>query len=196
MIPIFIGMDYVEEIAYHVCASSILRRTRSPVAISPVGNANLPTDLWYRPRGAHDSTDFSNARFAVPALTGFHGWAIFMDCDVIVLEDIQELWDQRDDHYAVMVVKHQHVPKESRKFLGAEQSQYSRKNWSSLMLFNCAHAYTRDLTPRYINTAPGLDLHGFAWAPEQFIGEIKGGWNVLSTGEQLEHPECSSSLCT
>lgn len=188
MIPIFIGWDRRETVAWHVLAHSISRRASEPVTFSPVGNETLPAYLWSRKRGPHDSTDFSNARFMVPALMGWDGWAIFMDCDMVSLADIAELWAQRDPSCAIQVVKHQHEPTEKRKFLGAEQSRYRRKNWSSLMLMNCAHPACRRLTPEYVNAAPGVELHGFEWCSDDAIGEIRGLWNVLVTG-RFEHPE-------
>ena len=86
---------------------------------------------------------------------------MFMDCDMLVLEDIAKLWALRDEKYAVMCVKHDHVPKEKTKFLGAQQTKYEKKNWSSVMLFNCAKCTA--LTPGYVNSASGLDLHRFNW---------------------------------
>jgi hypothetical protein len=188
MIPIFVGWDKRETVAYHVLAHSIIQRSSYPVAITPVGNDTLPATLWTRPRGPHDSTDFSNARFMVPALTGYRGWAIFMDCDMLCLGDIVELWEQRDERYAVQVVKHRHVPTETTKFLGAPQSTYPRKNWSSVMLLNCEHPACMDLTPGFVNMADGIGLHGFGWCKAEEVGEIRGLWNVLVT-ERLEHPE-------
>lgn len=176
-IRVYVGWDSRETAAYHVLAHSIIARSSLPVAISPVGNAVLPPELWWREKGPHDSTEFSNARFMVPALAGYQGWALFLDCDMVCLDDLAELWNQRDERYAVLVRKHNHVPTESRKFLGAEQTRYARKNWSSLMLLNCAHPDTRGLTPDYVNNAAGLDLHGFAWTAN--IGEITGSWNEL-----------------
>lgn len=192
-IPVFVGYDARESVAWHVAVHSIITRTSEPVAFIPICNGILPTDIWWRGRGPYDSTDFSNARFAVPALMGYQGWAIFMDCDMLCAADIAELWAQRDPQYAVMVVKHHHQPTEKTKFLGAVQTTYRRKNWSSLMLLNCAHPACRELTPQYINRASGLDLHGFAWCPDEAIGELTGQWNVLATGPQTwEHPHLQS----
>ena len=124
-----------------------------------------------RPRGEHDSTEFSNARFMVPALCNYDGWAIFMDCDMLMLDDIGNLWDLRDDDYAVMCVHHDHVPKEETKFLGQPQTKFEKKNWSSVMLMNCAKCSA--LTPEYVNEATGLALHRFQWLDgDHLIGEI------------------------
>ena len=101
-----------------------------------------------------------------------------MDSDMLALTDIAELWALRDDQYAVQVVKHDHVPEEDTKFLGEPQTKYEKKNWSSVMLFNCAKC--KALTPDYVNTARGLDLHRFHWLNgDQLIGEIPHAWNHL-----------------
>lgn len=195
MIPVFIGYDTREVVAWHVLAHSILRRSSEPVSITPVGMSTLPHSVWWREKGPLDSTQFSNARFAVPAMMGYQGWAVFMDCDMTCYDDIASLWAQRNDDYAVMVVKHAHKPTEKRKFLGAPQTAYPFKNWSSLMMFNCAHPHTRSLTLDYINSAPGLDLHGFAWTTPEHIGELSGLWNVLTTGPtSCQHPELATSF--
>lgn len=176
MIPIYIGWDKKEPVAYHVLADSIIRNSSEPVSISPLNRDNLGRH-FHRPRGEFDSTDFSNSRFIVPHLQQYGGWAIFMDCDMLCLADIAELWNQRDDKYAVMVKKHNHVPQEDLKFLDQEQTKYDRKNWSSLMLLNCNRL--RVLTKHVVNTAPGLWMHQLRFLDDAEIGEIKGDWNLL-----------------
>lgn len=190
MARIFIGYDRTERAAYHVLAESIIRHSSIPVSITPVGSSVLPARLWSRPRGPKDSTEFSNARFMVPALAGYRGWAIFMDCDMVCLGDIAELWAQREEAFTLKVVQHKHEPQETEKFLGQPQTRYERKNWSSLMLMNCAHPGMRALTPTYVNSAPGLDLHRFSWLPDPgVIAPIRGLWNVLCGMRTIEHPE-------
>ena len=178
---IFIGYDSKESIAWHVLAHSIMRRTKTPIALTPIGNEVLNQDIWWRPRGSHDSTEFSNARFLVPYLMGYQGLAAFIDCDMLCTVDIEQLFSLYDSDYAVMVRKHDYQPTAKTKFLGQEQSRYSRKNWSSLMLINCAHLACKSLTVEYVNTAPGLDLHGFKWCDEEYIGDLPSGWNHLVT---------------
>lgn len=188
MIPIYIGFDRQETIAWHVLTASIIHRTTSPVAFIPIGNTTLARSIWQRERGPMDSSEFSSARFMVPYLNDYKGWALYMDGDMVCGDDIAALFSQRDDAYAVMCVKHRHVPREHHKFLGRTQTQYARKNWSSLMLINCAHPATKQLTPDYVNAAEGLSLHGMDWA-EGAIGAIQGSWNVLSVSRlELEHP--------
>jgi hypothetical protein len=101
-----------------------------------------------------------------------------MDCDMLMLDDIAALWALRDERFAVQVVKHNHVPREEVKFLNAAQTKYEKKNWSSVMLFNCAKCAA--LTPEFVNTASGLELHQFKWlGDDALIGEIPHRWNHL-----------------
>ena len=177
MIRVFIGFDPRETVAFHVLSQSIHARASQPVAITPVMLSQLE-DLMTRERNPLQSTDFSFSRFLTPYLCDYDGWAVFMDCDMLVLQDMAKLWALRDDNYAVQVVKHDHVPEEDTKFLGAPQTRYEKKNWSSVMLFNCAKC--KALTPDYVNTADGLDLHRFHWLDgDHLIGEISRDWNHL-----------------
>ncbi len=177
MIPIFIGYDGRETVAYNVLAHSIQARATQPVSIAPLMLSQLK-GVFKRERHPLQSTDFSFSRFLTPYLSGFSGWSVFMDCDMLVLEDIAKLWALRDDRYAVMVIKHDHVPTEERKFLNEPQSKYQKKNWSSVMLFNNARCTA--LTPDYVNTATGLDLHQFKWlGDDSLIGALPNRWNHL-----------------
>jgi len=177
MIRIFIGFDPRETVAFHVLSHSIHARASKPVAVAPLMLSQLDGLMW-RERNPLQSTDFSFSRFLVPSLCDFEGWALFMDCDMLVLDDIANLWELRDDRFAVQVVKHDHQPEETTKFLGAPQTKYEKKNWSSVMLFNCAKC--RALTPEYVNSASGLDLHRFNWLDsEGLVGEIPHNWNLL-----------------
>jgi lipopolysaccharide biosynthesis glycosyltransferase len=177
MIRVFIGYDRREAVAYNVLAQSIQRRASQPVAIAPLMLSQLRAVLT-RERHALQSSDFSFSRFLTPYLSDYEGWSVFMDCDMLMLEDITALWAMRDERYAVMVVKHVHVPRETVKFLGEPQSRYEKKNWSSLMLFN--NAACRALTPQYVNSATGLELHQFKWlAGDHLIGELPKRWNHL-----------------
>lgn len=177
MINIYIGYDGREAAAFNVLAYSIHRRASAPVAIAPVMLSQLKT-IFHRDRHPLQSTDFSFSRFLMPHLSGYSGWSLFMDCDMLMLDDVAKIWALRDERYAVMVIKHQHVPKEERKFLNEPQSKYEKKNWSSVMLFNNAHC--RALTPEYVNTASGLELHQFKWlGNDNLIGALPSRWNHL-----------------
>ena len=177
MIRTFIGYDSREAAAFSVLAHSINARASQPVAIAPVMLEQLRS-AYRRERDPLQSTDFSFSRFLTPWLCGFEGWAVFMDCDMIMLDDIANLWGLRDERYAVQVVKHHHVPKEEVKFLGEKQSKYEKKNWSSVMLMNCAKCHA--LTPEFVSSASGLQLHQFKWlASDGLIGSLPAKWNHL-----------------
>lgn len=177
MINVYIGYDSREAIAYNVLSHSIQRLASEPVSIAPLRLSQLKGILT-RERHPLQSSDFSFSRFLTPYLSGYEGWSIFMDCDMVMLDDIAGLYGLRDERYAVMVVKHVHVPKETVKFLGEPQSKYEKKNWSSVILFN--NARCRALTPDYVNKAPGLDLHQFKWlGNDDLIGALPDRWNHL-----------------
>ncbi len=179
LIKIFIGYDYRERAATNVLIDSIYQKASIPVCFIPLVISQLKKQGFYwRERDPKQSTDFSFSRFLVPKLMGYKGWAIFMDCDMLCKVDIKKLWDLRDEQYSVMCVKHDHNPTENIKFLGEIQSNYPKKNWSSLMLFNCEKC--KKLTPSYVNKASGLDLHRFNWLKsDSEIGGIPMNWNFL-----------------
>lgn len=177
MIKIFVGYDAREALAFSVLSFSIHVRSTQPVSVTPLMLAQLK-NVFSRPRDPLQSTDFSFSRFLTPYLCDYEGWALFMDSDMLCRDDIVKLWSLRDERYAVMCVKHEHVAKETIKFLNEPQSKYARKNWSSLMLFNCAKC--KNLTLDYVNGASGLDLHQFKWLEtEDMIGGLPQQWNHL-----------------
>ena len=185
MINVFIGYDSKEKVAYNVLSHSIIQNSTKPVSITPIALNNLKDD-FVRERNNLSSTEFSFSRFIIPHLMNYQGWALFMDCDMLMFEDIAELWRMRDDRYAIQVCKHDYVPKEKTKFLGQVQTAYPKKNWSSFMLMNCKKCTT--LTPDYVNKASGLELHQFKWLEsEDLIGKLPLEWNWL-VGE-YEHKE-------
>ena len=177
LVRVFIGYDPREAVAFHVLSHSIQSRAGAPVSITPLSLSQLGGLMW-RERHELQSTDFSFSRFLVPHLCGFEGWAVFMDCDMLVLDDIDGLWALQDERFAVQVVQHDHRPEETTKFLDQPQTTYEKKNWSSVMLMNCARCTA--LTPDYVNTASGLDLHRFRWLGDDvLIGELPHRWNHL-----------------
>lgn len=187
MIRVFIGYDRHESAAAYVLAHSIHERSSQPVEFCFL-NRKMLRSIYTRERSPLDSTDFTISRFLVPYLCGYEGWAIFMDCDMLVQDDIAKLWELRNDHCSVMVVKHNYQPQEETKFLGAVQTRYNMKNWSSVMLFN--NADCKRLTPEYVNTAHGLDLHQFKWADA--IDGLPMEWNHLVG--VYEKPEAVSNI--
>jgi len=176
-LKIFIGYDHAESVAFHTMCSSIIRRASVPVSIVPIALSTLK-DILPRERDPMQSNEFAFSRFLVPYLCNYEGRAVFMDCDMLIIDDIANLFALAVDDYAVQVVKHDHTPITDMKYLGQKQTQYPMKNWSSVMLFN--NEKCKNLTPEYINKAPGLDLHQFKWleGPHQ-IGDLPLEWNYL-----------------
>jgi hypothetical protein len=187
VLRIFIGYDPREAVAFHTLAHSIQRRSSVPVSIAPLMQSQLK-GIYTRPRGPTESTEFSLTRFLVPLLSGYEGWSLFMDCDMLCRTDIAALaaFIERSSDKAVLVCKHDYTPSPERKFLNQVQTVYPRKNWSSVMLFN--NARCRALTADYVNTATGLELQRFNWTNDAGIGELPLEWNWL-VGEYKHNPE-------
>lgn len=193
MLRIFIGWDRREVASSQVCARSLVKHSSMPLDIRPLilphlqatGLYTRPTksrnrfDLWDEISRHRMATDHAISRFLVPHLAGYSGWALWMDGDVLARADISELFGLGDPRYAVMVVKHDHKPVEMSKMDGQAQVHYGRKNWSSVMLFNCGHPANRALTLEMVNTARGLSLHQFGWLRDELIGELPPEWNFL-----------------
>jgi hypothetical protein len=169
MIPIFVGLDAREAIVHHVFCNSIARRTARVVGFTPLSRADH----------RDGSNSFTYARFMVPFLTDFRGWAIYADGDMVCRGDIAELWNLRDERYAVMVAKHDYRTRSPVKYLGAANRDYPRKNWSSVMLWNCAHPYNSVLTPSFVGTCDGWVMHRFGWLPDSLVGDLPLEWNWL-----------------
>lgn len=188
---VWVGFDPRETAAFAVCKNSIERRTRWPVRVRGVVLSEMrEKGLYYRPterRGeqlwdiisdAPCSTEFSLSRFLVKQLART-GWALFMDCDMMVRTNIVALFEQLDPSKAVYCVKHRHEPPAGVKMDGQAQTRYARKNWTSLMAVNCDHPSNAKLTVELINTLPGRDLHRFCWLRDSEIGSLHPEWNYL-----------------
>lgn len=179
MIPVFIGYDSRESVAYHVLEQSIMDRTTVPVAIVPLAKRMLRNF-----DGQRDGTnEFIYSRFLVPELMDYQGWAIYCDSDMLLRDDLVKLWDLRDESKAAMVVKHDYQTRHRRKLIGTPMEcfnhDYPRKNWSSLILWNCGHPSNRILTAEYVHDAPGSVLHRFQWLKDEQVGELPQDWNWL-----------------
>ena len=175
-IPVFVGYDYREAIAYHVCVNSIIRTASGPVSIIPVA-LNLFQD--YKETHSDGSNHFIYTRFLVPHLMDYTGWAIFIDGDMILRDDIYKLWALRQADKDVMVVKHDYKTKMTEKYLGNKNEDYPRKNWSSVILWNCASWPNRILNPEFVQKSTGAFLHRFSWLQDDRIGELPAEWNWL-----------------
>lgn len=193
---IYMGYDSREELAYDIARYSILSRTNTETKIKPLElgkgrlqkiltrpieiktNENGVKQLWCSISDAPMTTEFAISRFAIPFLQD-SGIALFIDCDMICLDDITNLFNLMDKKYAVMVVKHNYQPTEKYHDAGLLQTFYQRKNWSSAVLWNLDHPSNKNLTLKMLNTLPGRDLHAFCWLKDEEIGELPQAWNYL-----------------
>jgi hypothetical protein len=167
-IPIYVGFDPCETVAYSVFQHSVIARTKARVSFSPVCGDKEDA-----------SNTFSKARFTIPERQGYRGWAIWADGDMLCRSDIEELWDLRKPGYDVMVVKHDYQTKYPTKYLGQRNEDYPCKNWSSVMLIDCGNAVWR--RPEYkkmLNGPAGL-LHRFSFLEDERVGELPPTWNWL-----------------
>lgn len=185
---VFLGWDDREPEVCRVAAASLKRTsgiTPEWLRIDRLRDAGLMWRLADRRGGVWDlvsnaacSTDFAISRFLVPIICQ-EGWVLFADPDVVFMRDVSDLREMADDRYAVMVVKHEHDPQRGVKMDGRPQVPYARKNWSSVIWWNCAHKANRRLTLHDVNTRTGLALHQFYWLHDDEIGELAPAWNWL-----------------
>lgn len=188
MINIAIGYDPSETVAFWVLAHSIMKRSSQPVNIVPLNLNYLPLK---RERHPLQSTEFSFSRFLTPWIFGYTADpCVFLDCDMLVQDDIANLVGDRFYPYApVSVVKHNHIPNAETKMLGQVQTPYQCKNWSSVMVFWPSHHDCRRLTPDYVDAVSGLHLHQFDWVQVGDVGSIPRQWNHLVGYDEPEDPE-------
>lgn len=194
MRTVWIGFEPREANAFAVAVTSAHRRSGNiRKQIRGLSLAELRFEgLYRRPTEIRDgrlfdvisdhpmATEFAISRFLVPTLST--GFALFMDCDMLVRSSLDELFSiaAADPSKAVHVVKHRHDPVSAEKMDGQVQSRYARKNWSSVMVFNCDHPAHRALTVDLVNSVPGRDLHRFCWLEDDEIGELGVEWNWLA----------------
>lgn len=173
-LKIFIGWDSREPECSDVLAYSLRKHASIPLDIHYLKLAELDFD---RPLDPLQSTEFTYSRFLVPHFCHYEGKAVFMDCDMLCLGDIKELNDLDMGPYALRVVKHDHRPIEKIKMDGKIQTTYPRKNWSSLMIMNCAELGL--WSKQVVENMSGAYLHRFKDIPDDRIGEIPNTWNTL-----------------
>ena len=178
---IYIGYDSREDLAYQVSKHSLLNKSND-IAVHPLKlNELREQGLYWRDEDKLGSTEFTFSRFLVPELNKYEGWALFCDCDLLFLEDVNNLFKLVDDKYAVMCVQHDYTPKEGTKMDGKQQTIYPRKNWSSVVLWNCSHPSNKQVNKDLVNNpdTTGKYLHRFSWLKDEEIGSIPHDWNWL-----------------
>jgi lipopolysaccharide biosynthesis glycosyltransferase len=201
MRSIWIGYEPRQAEAYGVLRHSILERCIGlpvhAIELTDVRQRGLYTrkhrlqnnQMWDEISEAPMSTEFAISRFLTKELAG-RGWALFMDCDILCRRHINWMFElYAKPEHAVVCVKHpNYTPPEVLKMDGQIQTLYARKNWSSVMLFNCDHPANRKLTVELINSVPGRDLHRFCWLDDHEIGEMPVSWNYLVGTSQHDDP--------
>ncbi len=176
-LTIVVGFDQTEAVAYHTFCQSVLEKASLPVQFIPLADNSL---YFYKESHLDGSNRFIYSRFLTPYLCDFKGFAIFADGDMICNSDIAELQKLFDPAKAVQVVKHDYKTKRAVKYLNNKNENYPRKNWSSLMVFNCEHPANRVLTPEFVQSHDGAFLHRFSWLNDADIGELPLEWNYLA----------------
>ena len=177
---IYIGYDSKEDIAYRVCKQSILNNASKEIKINSLKLYELISKQYYvRSVDPLASTEFTYSRFLIPALMNYQGWALFCDCDFLFFEDIFKIFNSLDENKAVYCVQHDYTPKEKHKMDGQQQTVYPRKNWSSLIIYNCSHPSNKKLTKDVVNSETGSYLHQFKWLADDEIGSLDERWNWL-----------------
>jgi len=177
LIKLYVGFDPKEAIAYHVFIQSVINNSSAPIQITPLALSLLDE---FKETHNDRSNDFIYSRFLTPYLNNFEGWAIFADGDMICNADIKELIDLADPDKAILVVKHNYKTKFKKKYLGNINEDYPRKNWSSVILWNCSHPKHKILTPSFVAQQTGKFLHRFSWLEDNEIGELPIEWNWLA----------------
>lgn len=180
MIRAFIGYDAREAQGFHVFVESLIRTSSEPVSIIPLHG-----------KQGDGSNAFTYARFLIPSLCNFQGTAIFLDgSDMLMRWDIAELVALADPRYAVQVVQHDYQTKHPRKYIGtameAPNADYPRKNWSSVVIWNCGHTAHAWMEPKIVHEMSGAFLHRFSWLHDDQIGWLPPAWNVLIGEETRE----------
>jgi len=186
LIRLTVGFDQREAVAFHTFVQSIIDCTSEPLSVTPLVLSALP---GYKETHRDGSNTFIYSRFLTPWLMRFDGWAIFADGDMVCRSDLADLWNLRDERYAVMVVKHDYQTKATKKYLGNKNENYPRKNWSSVVLWNCAHPKNKVLLPEFVMEQTGAFLHRFSWLEDSEIGELPKDWNWLA----IEYPNTDSA---
>ena len=177
-LKVFIGWDSREDIAYQVARHSILKHNPN-IEVYPLKLYELrEKGIYSREDDKKGSTEFTISRFLVPFLSGYKGHSLFMDCDMVCLDDLEFVLEfQEASLNPVSCIQHDYSPKSKMKMDGQMQHIYPRKNWSSVMLFN--NSKCKNLTPDIVNTETPMYLHRMLWADEK-IGSLPVKFNFLA----------------
>jgi lipopolysaccharide biosynthesis glycosyltransferase len=178
MLKVVVGFDPREALVYHVFCQSVINHASGPVSFVPLA-INTLSD--YCESHGDGSNEFIYSRFLTPYLCNYDGWAIYADGDMVCRDDIYKLFAMKDPTKAVQVVKHDYLTVATQKYFGNKNENYPRKNWSSVMLWNCGHEAVKCLTPDLVETKTGAFLHRFQWLDDALVGDLPKEWNWLAT---------------
>jgi hypothetical protein len=191
-LKVFVGWDAKDADAYRVCKKSLMDHTSVNVEVIPLKDWQLRAkglyirshrvdangQAWDDVDGKPFSTSFSFTRFAVPLLAKDEEVTVFVDADVLFRGDVAELIGLAMDNpdCAVLCVHHDHTPVDKLKMTGVLQTQYRRKNWSSVMVLRPSLC---EMSLERLNSWTGQQLHALEWVPDSRIGKLPEAWNWL-----------------
>jgi hypothetical protein len=181
---VFVGVDESQLLAAEVLEHTIRQHASGPVEVTPMTHvkAPMPKEKRNRPR-----TAFSFSRFAIPALCGYEGRALYVDADMQVFDDLAELWRIPFDGAKVLCTNQ---PEPPEKWRGSGHFHPGRQ--MSVMMLDCG-AIDWDVT----EIVRGLDEGRYTYEqlmfemcllpPEQVTDGLPPEWN------HLEHFEPGST---
>lgn len=177
---VYIGWDPRDAEAAEVSRYSLLKHSTLPIQVEFLRLGELKASgLYTRGDDPDAQTEYTYLRYFIPHLMNYKGLAVYCDPGTVWLRDVRELFQEQDERAAVHVVKHQFKPKNETKLGGRPQSQYPKKNWTSVMLWNCGHPDNKNLTADVANTKPPGYLHQVQWATNHNIYSLNVDWNWL-----------------
>lgn len=165
-IKVFIGTDESQWLGVKVLQYSILKYCPCPVVFDTMEHVEVPSpkDPANQPR-----TEFSFKRFSIPRLCEYKGKAIYLDADMLVFRNIQDLWD---------------LPFKGARILHAPSPDPSRPKQFSVLLMNCS-----ELRWDLAEIVKGLDEGQYDYErlmkelciepPEAIRAEVPMEWNSL-----------------
>ena len=183
ILNIYIGYDssnYGQQLAFDICKRSILINSNSNINVIALKKKELEEKGIFNRIDNTGSTEFTYTRFLVPYLNNYKGYALFCDSDFLWNCDITSILKYMSEDLAVMCVKHDYTNcPTTYKMDGQVQEHYPRKNWSSLMVFNCSHRNVANLTLEAVNNNTPAWLHRMNWCGDDEIGELPREYNYL-----------------
>lgn len=206
---VYVGYDPREKEVYQACKYSIEKYNKNKnVIVKPLIMSDLrEMGLYTRPYrvdekgqfideldGRPFSTQFTFTRFLTPHLhknlntdPNKSELCLFMDSDMIVLDDIEKLFKMVEEKKlmtngksSVYCVQHDYSPTNTVKMDGMKQFAYNMKLWAAFMVFDTEHKETDELTVDIVNSAGGRDLMNFFWVENPHtIGSLPEQWHFI-----------------